>query len=547
MTPKQFVLDFNRLGSMRKVWKAHTLTWHEIRSIKAKAVAEGLMDPLVRHGPGRKSNEEKIGKVHALQTPVSPVPVAGVKRYLLTCAQNDTGLHEGFWNNLLALRDYWDAELHVARFAYAKRGFGEVGDKAAFGQSGQRTQDMSWDARITPYLSDGRLELAPGLVWCGEMNILPTAVTPLSGLEVYTGRRSAIFPHVKIAMQSVASNRNDPTKFNYTTGTVTLRNYIQRKAGLKAEFHHCYGALLVEVDADGNWFCRQLNADSDGTFYDLDLKVERGVVSVNHHVEAITWGDIHVAEQEPWVLDLAFRKDGMLDELQPKAQFLHDVLHFRGRSHHEIKNPHAMFRRHCQGVTDVRKECLDVVAFLAGWAGRPWCQSYVVDSNHHHHLGRWLAEQNGLYDSGNAKFWIAIQKRVYDAIAGDQQVNYLSLVFDELGYTPSIDRVRMLGEDESLVICPDAHGGIECGAHGDYGPNGSRGSAQNLSKMGRRANIGHSHSACIVDGVYQTGTCGTLRPDWTHGPSSWSHSHIVTYQNGKRAIVTMWNGKWRAA
>jgi hypothetical protein len=64
--------------------------------------------------------------------------------------------------------------------------------------------------------------------------------------------------------------------------------------------------------------------------------------------------------------------------------------------------------------------------------------------------------------------------------------------------------------------------------------------------MGRKANIGHRHAPCIVDGVYQAGTHGELSPDWVRGPGSWSHSDIVTYENGKRAIITMTNGKWRA-
>jgi hypothetical protein len=37
-----------------------------------------------------------------------------------------------------------------------------------------------------------------------------------------------------------------------------------------------------------------------------------------------------------------------------------------------------------------------------------------------------------------------------------------------------------------------------------------------------------------------------LRWDYTKGPSNWTHSHIVTYTNGKRTIVTIYNGKWRA-
>ena len=42
---------------------------------------------------------------------------------------------------------------------------------------------------------------------------------------------------------------DEATKFNYSTGTVTQRNYIAKKEGLKAEFHHQYGALIVDPRA----------------------------------------------------------------------------------------------------------------------------------------------------------------------------------------------------------------------------------------------------------------------------------------------------------
>jgi hypothetical protein len=34
---------------------------------------------------------------------------------------------------------------------------------------------------------------------------------------------------------------------------------------------------------------------------------------------------------------------------------------------------------------------------------------------------------------------------------------------------------------------------------------------------------------------------------YNKGPSSWSHSHVITYPNGKRSIITLQkNGNWRA-
>jgi hypothetical protein len=82
--------------------------------------------------------------------------------------------------------------------------------------------------------------------------------------------------------------------------------------------------------------------------------------------------------------------------------------------------------------------------------------------------------------------------------------------------------------------------------HGHSGPNGSRGNPKVMARLGRKANLGHYHSAGINDGIYRAGTCSSLDPDWTTGPGSWSHTHIVTYKNGKRSLITMWNNKWHA-
>lgn len=103
-----------------------------------------------------------------------------------------------------------------------------------------------------------------------------------------------------------------------------------------------------------------------------------------------------------------------------------------------------------------------------------------------------------------------------------------------------------LGPDDSFVLCDDGSGGIEFAMHGHLGPSGSKGTPLGLSKIGRRANTGHTHAAQIIDGLYIAGTMTRLRLEYTKGPSAWSHSIIVTYPNGKRAIITFYAGKWRA-
>ena len=121
------------------------------------------------------------GRVRALVSKVMAVPPKyRVSTYLLTCAQNNTKLHEALWANLQVLADHYGARIMVARFTYDKRGqASELDKKSAIGRaSGAEARFMGWDALIPEeWFADDRVELAPGLLWCGEMNILPTAVT----------------------------------------------------------------------------------------------------------------------------------------------------------------------------------------------------------------------------------------------------------------------------------------------------------------------------------------------------------------------------------
>lgn len=572
MTPnrkeiKKFVRLYEKHGSIKAVARNTDKSYNYWQDLYEAAVAEGLMDPI---RPGRKSVDHihKVisGDLHATKAAEAAVVVEGhlrapkyrplprkkrgVTRFLFTSQQNNTPVHAQFWDNLLAFKDEIGATLHVSQFAYIKSGLGASGDKSRWlnNEKYRESRDIYFDPKTQPYLCNDRVQVAPGLVFCGDQNILPTAVRPLSGYEVFTGRASGIFPHVKIAMESIATvNTEEPTKFNYTTGTVTMRNYIQRRLGMLADFHHCFGALLVEVTQDGDWFVRQINADSEGTFYDLDTKVENGKVTHGHRIEALTAGDVHVAEIDEAVKKATWGKGGLVDTLKPKFQIIHDVLDFHSRSHHSIKNPHLKFLRHVTKTESVREELMGVADFLQD-AYRDWCKTVVVDSNHDRHIGRWLAEQDGREDPINAQVWLELQRMTYAAMAElGEQPNHLQLavrlvnpaIEDKLG-------VLFLPADGSYIICKDFGGGIECGLHGDRGPNGSRGSARGLSRMGRKANIGHSHSACISDGVYQSGTSSKLRLEYNVGPSNWSHAHIITYPNGKRAVITLWKGRWRA-
>jgi hypothetical protein len=87
--------------------------------------------------------------------------------------------------------------------------------------------------------------------------------------------------------------------------------------------------------------------------------------------------------------------------------------------------------------------------------------------------------------------------------------------------------------------------GIYLGFHGDRGPNGARGSIKNMSKIGAKTVIGHTHSPGIEKGCYQVGTSTWLSLGYTSGPSSWHNTHCLVHPNGKRQLVNIVDGEWR--
>ena len=256
---------------------------------------------IAKVGLGKKplAGGKQRAKIHQATLPVT----GKVKRYILTSAQNNTHVHDDFWKNLTAMAEYYEAEIHVGTFSYNQNNFGRLAVKK--GTKKAYETDLWFDPRVTPYISDKKIELAPGLTWSGNMNILPTEDNPIAGLETYGGSSSVIFPHTKIEMRSIATTPDMPVKRIYTTGCVTLLNYLQKKLGIKAEHHHRYAFLLVEVDAKGNWWVRQVAARKNGkNIQDLNVVVEDGkVISTDAKVEAITWGDLHATNSQPEVVE----------------------------------------------------------------------------------------------------------------------------------------------------------------------------------------------------------------------------------------------------
>ena len=539
---------------------AHQQHGVEQREAIAKLIAKhaGNVSAIARDmGLTRATVQEHIRKL-GMKKPIAggkqrakevkePLPSTGVvKRFILTSAQNNTFIHKDFWDNVLAMAKHYEAKIMVGTFSYNQNMFGKLAVKN--GTKKDYEEELWYDPKLMPYISDERIELAPGLTWCGNMNILPTEDNPISGLETYGGSTSVIFPHTKIEMRSIATMPDMPVKMIYTTGCTTLMNYLQKKLGIKAEHHHRYAFLLVEVDSDGNWWVRQVAARKNGkTIQDLNVLVENGTVtSTEATVDAITWGDLHATNSQPEIVAASMT---MLDALHPKYQFIHDVMEGISVNRHYIKHaplPHQYFHRWLRGLHRVDEELKQSRAILEQYL-RPWCQTVAPDANHDAKwLESWLSKFDYRYDPANAELFLRMQNFMYAEIRKDitapKNVNLMKYAFEKEAKLKA-GAVKFLLPDESFTV-----GEVELGCHGHLGPNGTFGSPANLAKIGKKATTAHTHSAGIYHGLYVAGTSSKLTKDWdyTMGPSSWSWSHVLQYANGQRAVVTMKNGKWRA-
>lgn len=460
---------------------------------------------------------------------VNPEPNA-VRYFIVTSAQDDTEADLPFLLNLEAYAKFRDAEIIVSGFTYNKRLFEENR------KDEEHNENIHYDPAIAGYLVHNRILVGQGLMICNEMNTLPTAVTPLSGFETYTGDRWGIFPHPKIHLKSIPTAKNDFTKIIMTTGAITKPNYVQKKAGIKAEFFHELGAVVVALLPNGKFFARHLIPDDTGTFYDLKYRVQDGAVQYGDWVEAVNWGDIHIEKEEPEITKYLFDTDhegdrlAMVDYLRPKYQFMHDTTDFTYRNHHNTSDPHFMYRMFVAGTESVRMSVRKSYEFLLR-AYRPFAETIVVESNHDLALLKWLKTADYRQDPVNAEYFLQLQTQVYRSIRERTDFQVFRWALEMEGPLPGTTFLR---EDDSFVIVGD----IECAMHGHNGANGAKPTPKQFTRMGKKSNTGHTHSANVEDGCYTAGVSGSLDMGYNKGLSSWSHSHIVTLINGKRTIVT---------
>lgn len=479
------------------------------------------------------------GKVIAKDAPkASPVfkrPIAkSAKLFIVTSAQNATPVHERFWACLSTIAKSRGAELIVIPIRYKN-------PTSRWTQS-QANED-SWAEEVTPFLWNTRRKLNESLILLGDIKTQPTASDPLTGFDAISGSSSAILGHTKLQLRCIATPSHSMAKILTTTGACTVENYTDSKTGKMGAFHHTLSAALVELDGPRRFHLRQLHFDKDtNTVTDLDTRYHAsGKVETAPRPLALITGDEHVDFISKDVDRATYGQGGMVEVLNPRHVVHHDTNdNYTVNPHHkgnpfnaiakELNNRSSVIdenRRACQFVRDRTKG--DVV-------------SVVVTSNHDDMLRRWVVSHDWKSDPENAEFYLKLALGMVQQTKlterGTEYPSPFAMIFPEM---VDMTNIRLLRGDESFTLA-----GIELGMHGDRGPNGARGSARNIRRIGVKSVIGHSHTPAIEEGCVQVGTSTNLRLEYNGGPSSWMNAHCLLHADGKRQLIFIIDGHWRA-
>jgi len=479
------------------------------------------------------------------------------KIFVVTAAQNATPLHDAFWASLLQYCEFRDAELMVIpiRYKNATSRWTESQANAEWwldrptlpyevARPENETEEQYY-ARVYPnrkYLWNVRKDLNKNITVLGDIKVQPTAVSPLTGFEGITHGESGILGHTKLQLKVVATPSGKYPKILTTTGACTVKNYTDTRAGKLGEFHHTLAAVVVEVDGP-RFHLRQINASKDGTFYDLDYFYDGSKRKPVQYqgLPAIVMGDTHVEGIDPAVERATF--GDIIPFFQPKTLYWHDLEDGGSVNHWAQKNPFVTGARHFAHQDSASEEFYNALAFVSERTPEG-TQSRIVASNHNDWLHRWILERDWKTLSPRDRgFYLKVASKLYEQsklLTGDDAEKLNAFILLAKEHFANVPNVKVLDYEESSVV-----EGVECGFHGHFGPNGSRGSAHNMRRIGVKSIIGHSHTPAIEEGCYQVGTSTKLSRGYTHGPSSWLNTHCLIYPNGKRTLLNVIDGKWR--
>lgn len=531
-----------------EIYKSKEFSWDE--RMKRLMKLTGKSERTVRRWASKKlelsEKEEQISEQY--EEAKKRVFDKDKKRFIITWAQNNTPVHKQFFYNLTQYAKHIDADIHVIAGRYR--------NPTSIWSDDQKEEER-WSSIVEPYLDANRHDIHQYVSIMSDVKIQPTAVNPMTGMHSMSGVNSCIFGSPKLQMEMIPVLEGEKSKMMLTTGSCTVKNYTDSKAGKKGEFHHVIGFVVVEIKDEETFYVRQISAEDNGNFCDLynevkfigdeskmeideiqefseDLTNLQGESEINtiEEIEACILGDLHWGHHDP---DVIKKTHKLLKKMNPKNVVLHDVFDGYSISHHDMKDPFIQYAKEVHNKNDLRKEVDELIEGLSEF--EQYKNVVIVRSNHDDFLDRWVKNEDW------KKQPTPKNSPLYMEYSGMLLNQYANNPEDVKGIIPEIINRRFpnyvtLGRRDSYKVL-----GWELGQHGDVGSNGSRGSLLQMRKLNTKIIVGHYHSPGRKDGALAVGTSTKLRVGYNDGPSSWLQSHVIIHKNGKAQHVNFVKNK----
>lgn len=446
-----------------------------------------------------------------------------MKRYIITTAQANVRPHKIFYEGLQA---------------YAQRTNGQLLCIPTFGKDAGERQ-------MNPLLSDMQMVTDTfslnDSIEVQRRRLRPQMIDPTTGLNhIVRGGKSVIFESPQIRYRTLPSHHLRHPKFLITTGAVTLPNYAdtddaaaeRQRLGLIAKDNHTYGAVVVDIESPTRYHFRHIQANSEGTFVDLGQYYHGSQNYGKAKLDALVIGDWHNGRNSPENIRATM---DMIHRFKPKKIFLHDFFDGHSVNHHMT---HDLIYQMIREGSDKNHLNLELELKQAGrtlekLAAETPAQIYLVASNHHEFLNRWLDEVRYAKDPVNARLGFKLSQEY--AQGKDPVKVGIEMVHGELP-----DNVNFLNRDSSVKIR-----GFELGKHGDKGPNDGRGDIKQKEYLYGKSVTGHVHRS---ERFHNTFTVGTMLPRNIYymkgSPSGWTHSNGLLWDNGTVQVLNIIDGKY---
>lgn len=363
-------------------------------------------------------------------------------------------------------------------------------------------------------------------------------VDPITGIGRIGQREgSFIYASPKQRMKSSPVSNIKMPHFLMTTGAITEPDYLNvsymsNRTAVIATHDHVMGGLIVEIGDSDEYHFRQFQCDNKGNFIDLG-KEYNGKTVKDIRPEAFVLGDWHAGSTCP--MSKKVWKE-ISKSLNPKYVVMHDMFDGRSINHHESQNIDSLAKRAASGHLNLDEELKHVardLEELSTWAEK----TVVVKSNHDEFLKRFLQKGDFAGDPYNYKTFLKLALEYVET-----SCDPLKYGVEKLGELDAkiAKNVIWLQRDEDFKV-----DGIQLGAHGDKGANGSRGGLKQMEFAYGNSVSGHSHSPEILRGAWQVGTSSKLKLSYNVGPSSWLNTSCIVYPNGQRQLINAIDGKYK--